>query len=242
MGPVSTIVNTFPALGQGLVALRKLEALGLSMSEEPLAKDERELATAAKQPGVLELIGVTHRYRSENGEPGFTLGPLDLRIEPGELVFVTGGNGNRQDDGGLPFAWPFLSRKGRDYAERGTHRKGSMGRLSAEFCGGLRRCFRLRDSARLWRCAIGARKPRSCSSTCELGHKLAIRDGRFSTVDLSRGQRKRLALLAAFIEDRPFYLFDEWAAEQDPIFREIFYTNMLPELRARGKTVIVITA
>ncbi len=75
----------------------------------------------------------------------------------------------------------------------------------------------------------------------QLDRKLHVENGRFSTVDLSRGQRKRMALLAAYLADRPIYLFDEWAADQDPLFREVFYKEMLPELKARGKTVIVIT-
>ena len=51
----------------------------------------------------------------------------------------------------------------------------------------------------------------------------------------------RLALVTAYLEDRPFYVFDEWAADQDPIFKELFYTVILADLKARGKTVIVIT-
>jgi putative ATP-binding cassette transporter len=68
-----------------------------------------------------------------------------------------------------------------------------------------------------------------------------VRDGVLSTVDLSQGQRKRLALMTAYLEDRPIYLFDEWAADQDPVFKEVFYLALLPELKARGKTVIVIS-
>src|SRR5205807_1620116 len=74
-----------------------------------------------------------------------------------------------------------------------------------------------------------------------LNHKVKIKDGVLSTTAVSSGQRKRLALLTAYLEDRPFYLFDEWAADQDPYFKNIFYTQLLPELKARGKTVLVIT-
>lgn len=74
-----------------------------------------------------------------------------------------------------------------------------------------------------------------------LERKVTIRDGRFSTTDLSQGQRKRLALLVAYLEDRPFYVFDEWAADQDPAFKDVFYRRLLPDLKARGKTVLVIT-
>src|SRR5205823_2916560 len=74
-----------------------------------------------------------------------------------------------------------------------------------------------------------------------LHHKVRVNDGKLSTTALSRGQRKRLALLTAYLEDRPFYVFDEWASDQDPLFKEIFYTQLLPDLKARGKTALVIT-
>jgi putative ATP-binding cassette transporter len=68
-----------------------------------------------------------------------------------------------------------------------------------------------------------------------------IEKGAFSTTALSQGQRKRLALLTAYLEDRPFYLFDEWASDQDPLFKDLFYTQLLSDLKDRGKTVLVIT-
>ena len=75
----------------------------------------------------------------------------------------------------------------------------------------------------------------------QLNHKVKVEDGTLSTVELSQGQRKRLALLTAYLEDRPIYLFDEWAADQDPLFKEIFYHQLLPELKAKGKALIVIS-
>lgn len=75
----------------------------------------------------------------------------------------------------------------------------------------------------------------------QLDHKVQVKDGTLSTIELSQGQRKRLALLTACLEDRSIYLFDEWAADQDPYFREIFYQQILRELKQRGKTVLVIS-
>jgi putative ATP-binding cassette transporter len=75
----------------------------------------------------------------------------------------------------------------------------------------------------------------------QLDQTVRVRDGVLSTINVSQGQRKRLALLTAYLEDRAIYLFDEWAADQDPVFKEIFYHQLLPELKARGKTVIVIS-
>src|SRR6185369_14214430 len=75
----------------------------------------------------------------------------------------------------------------------------------------------------------------------KLNHKVRVNDGTFSSTDLSQGERKRLALLTAYLEDRPIYVFDEWAADQDPLFKEIFYLNLLPELKSRGKLILVIS-
>ena len=75
----------------------------------------------------------------------------------------------------------------------------------------------------------------------ELEGKVQVENGVFSSTALSSGQRKRLALLTALLEDRPIYVLDEWAADQDPHYREIFYTSLLPELRRRGKAVVVIS-
>jgi putative pyoverdin transport system ATP-binding/permease protein len=78
-------------------------------------------------------------------------------------------------------------------------------------------------------------------SILELDRKVSVHNGQLSTTSLSQGQRKRLALLAAYLEDRPIYLFDEWAADQDPSFREVFYTQLLADLKQRGKTILVIS-
>ena len=82
---------------------------------------------------------------------------------------------------------------------------------------------------------------RTYLSELKLSHKVRIENGRLSSIELSQGQRKRLALLTAFLEDRPIYIFDEWAADQDPVFKDIFYLHLLRELKERGKTVIVIS-
>ena len=81
---------------------------------------------------------------------------------------------------------------------------------------------------------------RSYLKQFHLQHKVKVNNGRLSTTAVSQGQRKRLALLTAYLEDRPFYLFDEWASDQDPWFKRVFYTQLLPELKSRGKTILVI--
>lgn len=139
---------------------------------------------------ILELSQVRYSYHGEDKRFEFTLGPLDLTLHPGELVFLIGGNGNRL----LGFERFEIDNKVRKYLE-----------------------------------------------LLDLDHKVGVEQGQFSTLDLSQGQRKRLALLVAYMEDRPFYVFDEWAADQDPVFKKVFYCEILASLKSRGKTVFVIT-
>ncbi|MEC3134274.1 ATP-binding cassette domain-containing protein, partial [Bacillus cereus] len=75
----------------------------------------------------------------------------------------------------------------------------------------------------------------------QLSDKVGIENGRFTTTQLSTGQKKRLALLVTYLEDRPILLFDEWAADQDPGYRRFFYEELLPQMRAKGKCIIAIT-
>ena len=89
--------------------------------------------------------------------------------------------------------------------------------------------------------ALVASQAEGWLKTLGIQHKVTIQEGEYSTINLSQGQRKRLALVTAMLEDRPFYVFDEWAADQDPQYKEVFYGELLPGLRARGKGVIVVT-
>ena len=75
----------------------------------------------------------------------------------------------------------------------------------------------------------------------QLDRKTQWQAGRFIQQDLSTGQKKRLALIISLLEERPVYVFDEWAADQDPAFRRFFYETLLPEMKARGRTIIAAT-
>ena len=75
----------------------------------------------------------------------------------------------------------------------------------------------------------------------EIEQKVKLDNNHFSTIDLSTGQKKRLALIAMLLEEKPVLVLDEWAADQDPYFRKKFYTEILPFLKKEGFTIIAVT-
>jgi len=240
MVPLEVLMNMLPSLGRASASMRTVEELGFELEAN---SHEREMAVErAVTPGWgrLELRGVTHSYRRENEEESFLLGPIDLAFVPGELVFLVGGNGSGKttlaklvlglyapEAGEVRFAGETITDDNRE-----QYREHFAVVFSDFFV--FEKLLGL-DAAALDDAARGYLR------RLLLEQKVEVCDGVLSTIDLSQGQRKRLALMTAYLEDRPIYLFDEWAADQDPVFKEVFYLVLLPELRGRGKTVFVIS-
>ncbi|MEV4152714.1 ATP-binding cassette domain-containing protein [Nocardia salmonicida] len=176
----------------------------------------------------------------ESDDAGFRLGPIDLVFEPGQITFIVGGNGSGKSTLAKLITGLYVPRSGSlslngeriDHDNIEWYRQNS----SAVFTD-----FHLfEDYLGFDRPGIDADVQRYLDEL-QIAHKVTVQDGRLSTVDLSQGQRKRLALLTALLEDRQIYVFDEWAADQEPRFRDVFYHEILTDLKRRGKTVIVIT-
>jgi putative ATP-binding cassette transporter len=239
MSPFQVVMNFVPVIGRASVSLKKLEDLGLSLaakSTEPLNLAEPPAASWQ----CLELRGVTHSYHREAEDDTFVLGSVDLTFTPGELVFIVGGNGSGKTTLVKLLAGLYPPESGEILLDdepvtdetRDTYRQ----LFSVVFSD-----FHLFETLLGLEAAELDDKAREYLRQLQLNHKVKVNDGRLSTTDLSQGQRKRLALLTAYLEDRPLYIFDEWAADQDPHFKEIFYLDLLPALKARGKTIIVIS-
>ena len=240
MGPLAGVMGSIALFGRANVALQKIEELGLSLACRPSEVCTVEVQEKSGEWQRLDLVGVTHSYHREKEGSNFILGPIDLTFRQGELVFLGGGNGSGKSTlakiitGLYPPETGEIRLDGKPVTDR--NRDDYRQIFSAVFSD-----YFLFDRL------IGLSNPRLDAQAHDylqqlhLDHKVKIKDGVLSTTALSQGQRKRLALLTAYLEDRSFYLFDEWASDQDPLFKEIFYTQLLPELKARGKTVLVIT-
>ncbi|QSQ26357.1 cyclic peptide export ABC transporter [Pyxidicoccus parkwayensis] len=237
--PLDSTMTLLPMLGAGTVALQHIDALALASpapTEETLPP-----ARLTASPARIDLVGVTHAYRREGEDTPFTLGPIHLTLRPGEVLFVVGGNGSGKTTLAKLITGLYAPESGElrvdgkpvAEAEREQYRQ----LFSTVFSD-----FHLFDTLLGLAPGAVAERARAYLQRLQLDRKVRIdASGALSTTELSAGQRKRLALLTAYLEDRPVYLFDEWAADQDPMFKEVFYRELLPDLKAAGKAVVVIS-
>jgi putative ATP-binding cassette transporter len=239
MTPLEAVMNILPQFSVGAVAVNQVERLGFSLLEN--APRERQ-ATADPEPGWREvrLEGVSHSYQRENQDESFTLGPIDLVLRPGELVFVIGGNGSGKTTLAKLLVGLYLPEHGQIRLDGRTVDDESRDSYRQLFSTTFSDFFLFESFYGLGGGDLES-EARRYLQALQLDKKVEIRNGMLSTLDLSQGQRKRLALLTAYLENRPIYLFDEWAADQDPYFKQIFYHQLLPDLKERGKTVVVIS-
>jgi putative ATP-binding cassette transporter len=240
VGPLQVLLSRVAGFNLAEVALQKIGDLERNLTALHADVYPALQPDPKRQLKRLDLIDVTHAYRREGEIDNFIVGPVSLSLVPGEVVFLTGGNGSGKTtlakllvglyvpaDGEIRLNGQIITDSNREYYRQ---------HFSVIFSD-----FHLFDRL------LGLESPeldqdaRKYLAQLELDHVVTIKDGILSTTKLSQGQRKRLALLTAYMEDRPIYIFDEWAADQDPVFKGIFYHNLLPELKAKGKAVLVIS-
>ena len=240
MTPIESILNTVTFMSRANISVKKIEELGAQLST--LSADTTEIPKLTNEVtwNSLELSGVTHEYKREGEERSFMIGPIDLAFHPGELVFLVGGNGSGKTT--------FMKCLSGLYRPEAGEIKLDGKLVSDEDRDDYRQLFSVVFSDFfLFQNLLGVEtgeldaEVHKYLKRLRLDHKVTVNDGQFSTIELSQGQRKRLALLTAYLEDRPIYIFDEWAADQDPMFKQIFYCQLLPELKARGKLALVIS-
>ncbi len=244
MKPLDMILTFLPILGQARASLLKIQSLLPELERQGEADTAGPGPPArAREPEGVETValeGATFTYCDAHDDVGFTLGPLDLTLRRGEILILAGGNGSGKTTvvkllSGLYRPEAGVVRvDGRPVteAEAEAHRQ----LFSVVFADG----HLFHDLRGLPGGAIDDRA-REGLQRLGLSHVVSVGDGAFSTLDLSQGQRRRLALLAAWLEDRPFVILDEWAANQDPSFKQMFYARLLPEMRAAGKGLLVIS-
>ncbi len=231
--PLDGILGWLPAMNGASIAVAKIEQLGL-MIDQTEGRSSEPCVPAFRS---LSLADVEYRYNSPDGH-GFTLGPISLNLSQGEVLFVAGGNGSGKTTLAKLLTGLYVPEGGQvclngqpvtDDSRPDYRQLFSTIFVEGHLFDRLLGVDIVRNELQRWLELLGVQD------------KVDVETGRLLTNQLSRGQHKRLALLVACLDDRPIFVFDEWAAEQDPSFKDVFYCEILPELSRRGKTVVAIT-
>ncbi|MDW6005404.1 cyclic peptide export ABC transporter [Vibrio mangrovi] len=237
--PVGTIMNAVPMLAMAKISLRKINDSLQNFPDENAGSIEKiPVWNAIHFRDVYFQYKLSLSNLSEHDD-GFLVGPLNFSIKKGEVTFIVGGNGSGKstigklltlhysaDSGEIFFGSELINHQNMDAARNNISAIYSDYYLFNRLLGN-----RTMDSSEV----------ESLMRDFGLSEKVHLSGNRFSTLSLSDGQRKRLALLVSYLDDKQFYLFDEWAADQDPTFKSIFYHSILPHLKKQNKAIVVIS-
>lgn len=242
MGPLSNVVMMIPVLSQVHVTvdnLRRLEAT-LDQALAGSAHDGPEAPPDCfRHFEAIRFEGLTFAYTAPDGTTSFRVGPMNGEIRRGETLFLVGGNGSGKTTLLKLITALYPPQDGCIRVNGSEIVRGNVQAYRNLFSA-IFSDFHLFDKLHGLRSAAPERVD-ALLQQMAISEKTAFRDGRFSNIRLSTGQRKRLALVVAYLEEKPVYVFDEVAADQDPSFRGYFYETLLPELKRAGKTVIVVS-
>ncbi|MGY2328969.1 cyclic peptide export ABC transporter [Pseudomonas sp. SDT2931_S440] len=238
-GPLEHLVGTLPIVSRAKIAFRRISELSdqFSSPEPHLLLSDTEQQKRSIQS--IELRDVSYAFPPVEGADPFRLGPVNLQIKQGDIVFIVGENGCGKTTLIKLLLGLYAPQQG-DVSLNGQAVTAQSRDEYRQLFTTIFADYYLFDDV----VQGDSHLPQDAQKylqRLEIAHKVSVRDGKFTTTDLSTGQRKRLALVNAWLEERPVLVFDEWAADQDPTFRRIFYTELLPDLKRLGKTIIVIS-
>lgn len=230
--PLLSAVGALPTLLTAQVAFDKLNTFQLTAYHPDFIVPQ-----AASNWKTLELRNLVFHY----GEQGFEVGPINMTLKRGELVFLIGGNGSGKSTLAMLLTGLYRPVSGQILLDGeeidGANREKYRSLFSAVFTD-VHLFDRLIDNQGQ---AADPAKVQAWLARLQMQDKVKLEGNKVLNLKLSKGQSKRLALLLATAEQRDILLLDEWAADQDPHFRRIFYRELLPWLQEMGKTVFAIS-
>lgn len=236
-GPFNNMLAGIPGIINAKIAWRRIKEFLRNTDSELFLKSD-SVANISPSVNSLQVQDICFNYKGDEDSDEITygIGPINFEVEQGDIVFIIGGNGS----GKTTFLKTLIGLYPLDSGQILVNGQSIDAKVLGEHYSVIYSDFYLfkkiygintdrLDQVYEWLNMFG------------LSNKVTIEDGAYSTIDLSKGQRKRLAILKSYLEDRPIYFFDECAADLDPDFKNFFYNELLVKMRDEGKLLIVIT-
>jgi cyclic peptide transporter len=237
VGACFGLVQSIPILLNANAAADRIARLEAALHATVIPTEG--IAVAPKRFERIEMHNITFRYVDKFSDTVFKIGPIDFTMRAGELIFITGGNGSGKSTFLRVLAGLYPPDSGEVLLDgrpiTNATRDEYRGLMSAIFFDYhlFQRLYGLPDAS--------PGDIERLLAQFRLSDKTGLSNGEFRTLDLSGGQRRRLALIVSMLEKRPIMILDEWTAEQDPEFRRKFYDELLPDMLRAGATIVVIT-
>ncbi len=234
-GPVGALINGVPQIIDAKVSWKRIQAFIKDAELEGSSSLEDEVNAEISVVRQIKVKDVYFNYENEEGAT-YGIGPINFEVNKGELVFIIGGNGS----GKTTFLKLLIGLYKPTLGSILINEEKVSNKVLSE-------CFSvIYSDFYLFKKLYDLKEERldqvyDWLEVLQLSEKVSIENGVFSTIDLSKGQRKRLAILKSYLEDRPVYFFDEVAADLDPAFRDFFYNELLVKMRKEGKILIIIS-
>ncbi|MGE5363181.1 MAG: cyclic peptide export ABC transporter [Bacteroidota bacterium] len=240
VGPLTALVSMFPIFDKINIAVKNIYDMERQLDDQ-LNPDEVQPINGENRFdnfSRIDLSGLYFEYAGEKNEI-FSIGPIDLTINRGEVIFIIGGNGCGKTTFLKTLTTLYRPKTGSIFVDDKLIDNSNYLEYR-ELYSAIFYDFHLFDKL------YGLEKtdPKKIDDLLKLMQirdKTEFRNNGFTKLELSTGQRKRLALIVTFLEDKPIYIFDEWAADQDPQFKKYFYDELLSKLKAEGKTVLAVS-
>lgn len=235
-GIINSEIYLVPGLMRIMVSYRRINKFVselVTVEEEP---EENTNLSMKDNTIEIKIEDVTYQY--ENGhDEAFVVGPINCYFKSGEITFISGGNGSGKSTLAKLITGLYMPKSGNIYINGEKAEAASLRKyFTAIFSD-----YYLFDKMYGIDYENSIEKAREYLEKMKISKQVSMENGKINPDNLSTGQRKRLALVLSYLEDKEIFLFDEWAADQDPEFRKFFYMELLPELKEKGKIVIAIT-
>jgi len=241
IGPIGLIIQAVAVLGSAEASAARILGLETRLEDFASGADTRRPVNPKTFADFkrISLEAAEYEYPAMDGVDPFHLGPVSLGVNRGEILFISGGNGSGKSTLMRVLTGLYAPSSGDlrvDGRPVGPTNRRDYRALIASVLSNYHLFSELYGLGHVSADAVAEQL-----RYFELEDKVAVENDRFVSIDLSTGQKKRLALIVALLEDRPLLVLDEWAADQDPQFRKKFYRELLPKLKAEGKTIIAVT-
>lgn len=255
IGPFESVMSSIQIFITANGAARNILDLE-TMLEKELKQNELSI-TIHNDPSSFQTLSYEHNIQLQNlvyaypptkeQDYIFQVGPINLTLNKGELIFITGGNGSGKSTFLKLLTGLYLPQSGKIYIDTDEKNYAKHIVTPTNYQRYRNLFTTIFTDFHLFDKLYGVENPdpaivNECLVNMELPpEKTMYRNGGFTNIKLSSGQKKRLALTSSILENKDIYIFDEVAADLDPDFRDKYYYEIIQELTHRGKTVIVVS-